>query len=304
MSGKVTEWAWQRAPTLPSATVLVVLLALAEGARPSGKIWQSNAFLARKTHLSARAVSNAIATLAEPSGLNLLRIENGTSKYRVIWLNLSATILFENGPEPDEEPPARYFADLARGSANLAPRSANLAPRANKPKIGTQEDNRASNEALASAGAGDLDFLFDEAQDSESEDVPDAPVAKPTRDPFEVFWACYPKHVDKKAARAAWPVAIAKLSETYVKPETFLIERATALADHLGEETEFAASPERWLRQEKWNDALTRRRKPPRPAHDRGRAVADQRQDDMLAGALEALNRRRGLAGGGSPHGD
>jgi hypothetical protein len=156
MSAKATIWAWNQAETLPSTSVLVTLLALADGARDNGKVWQSNQYLATKTHQSTRSITNALKALADPDGLNLIQIENGASFYRTVRLNFSPVTIFPDGPEADDDAKhvilGRKFQDLEPNSKAGAPRSKASALGANKPKDITQVKNPAPNGAEDASG--------------------------------------------------------------------------------------------------------------------------------------------------------
>lgn len=114
-------------------------------------------------------------------------------------------------------------------------------------------------------------------------------------DPFDQWWAVYPRKMAKVAARKAWtkvPAALAKSELTLAD----LMDRTRAFADHVvDKDQEHIAHPATWLNGERWNDELPDRSQTdgkPRTT-DRGAAQHDARIANMLAGAEQALGRHR-----------
>lgn len=309
MSHKATVWAWEMQKTgrVPNANSLLVLLKIADMTRDSGRLWASHVYIAREVGLSSRTVFGAIKALVES---DLLRLDKRPGTSDELVLLLTPVTIYQDGAEEDGELQVgkgrgRPSGSKEKTTANPAPGNLTTAKTTAKTTARPATDTVDTEDTLdsADAGASDLDFLFGD-DDPEEAPKPAAEPAKPARDPFETFWAIFPKRLGKKEAKAAWPKALAIVAaETDQHPATFLIQKAQALAEHLGDEPHFAAKPERWLRQELWNDDLIPRRQPSGAPIDRRRVIADQRTDDMLAGAVEALNRRRGLAGSGSADG-
>lgn len=136
MGAKATIWAWRNAADLPSATVLVAFLAIADIANDrTGKLWASHAYIADKAHLSPRSVRGSVQVL-EAKGL--IRTEPKQGACDVIWLNLTPVMIYDLGAEPDEEVTASTARSRPKprqvvpGAA--APGAPTPAPPADKPK--------------------------------------------------------------------------------------------------------------------------------------------------------------------------
>jgi hypothetical protein len=184
-------------------------------------------------------------------------------------------------------------ADSAQGGAQPSRRG-----RAESAPLTTFEPTKLKEDTPYGVPSGAIDEEEDFSQSVPKANIiiPPKPAKRlyPKDDPeaFACFWAIYPKRQGKALAFTAWPGALAKIKGEE-RPGTYLIKKAQALADNLGDEAHFAPTPERWLRQERWDDELPARPKPPGAPVDRRRAENDQRVADMLSGGLDALNRRR-----------
>ena len=75
-------------------------------------------------------------------------------------------------------------------------------------------------------------------------------------DGFPDWWATYPRHVGKGAARKAYAKAVKTVS-----PEALLAGVRRYAAARLGQDESFTAHPATWLNQERWSDEPT----PPTP---------------------------------------
>lgn len=125
---------------------------------------------------------------------------------------------------------------------------------------------------------------------------------------FALFWAKYPRKLSKKKARESYTRAVHQ-----VPPETILagLDRAIAVWETKGTETQFVPHPTTWLNQARWEDEDEGPgfKGPPtqtfgnplesdRARADRRRANAEaelERGDpEMLAAMQGALRRRHG----------
>lgn len=76
----------------------------------------------------------------------------------------------------------------------------------------------------------------------------EAPPA-PAEDHFDLFWAAYPRKVEKPSARRAWAKAIKGGTHWSV-----IVGAAQMYADDPNREAQFTKYPGPWLRAEAWND--------------------------------------------------
>ena len=83
---------------------------------------------------------------------------------------------------------------------------------------------------------------------------------------FEAFWRAYPRNDAKPAARKLWPGAVKAAGGTSV-----IIEAAARYAADPNRDPQFTPYPQKWLREERWNDGPLPPRRGTRaaPAHAR-----------------------------------
>lgn len=226
MSAKVTIWAW--AQPVPSSTVRLVLLGMADICRESGKVWASQAYIAKKVQMSLRTVRDAIKNLAD---LGLIRVEARPGKTELITFNLTAVVLFEGGPEDDEfdEPTP------ANGSKTPANGSRTPAAVADEP-VKNQEEEPTDTRERAGGLFGD-------------EDLP-ASVPLPPGPSFSDFWQAYPSKVGRGAAARAWDKALAKVTSVEIVKA---VEAQKASDRWL---KGYVPNPATWLNQERWADEV------------------------------------------------
>lgn len=108
-------------------------------------------------------------------------------------------------------------------------------------------------------------------------------------EPFDQWWAAYPRKIAKVAARKAWKAVPAKIGLAD------LMELTQRFSDHVvGKDPEHVPHPATWLNGERWTDELPDRSQTDgRPASvDRSAARHQRGEDAAIAGAQEALDRR------------
>jgi hypothetical protein len=302
VSHKATVWAWAQASLgrVPNANALLVLLKLCDMTRSSGKVWASQQYISGEIGLSTRTVAPAVRAL-EDAGL--IVTEKRAGRADVIWVQLTPVLIFPDGPEDDAEFEGGKGRGRPSGSANKTPANSVVADKTSaktsaKPPPGFADDTK---EITIRDNHAPKGALVPDAIDEEEDFSLSAPKAKPSQEiaapqpapSFAVFWAVYPKRIAQLKCEAQWPITIKKLKKEGVDdPDTFLIKRAQALADHLGDDVQFAPKPLEWLKDGRWNDDLWNRNYSGATV-DRRRVENDQRVADMLSGGLDALNRRR-----------
>jgi hypothetical protein len=122
-----------------------------------------------------------------------------------------------------------------------------------------------------------------------------------TRDPFDEWWALYPRKEAKVVARRAWSKATPKINKLGLAE---LMDRTRAFAEHVVDrEKDKIAHPATWLNGERWNDELPNRSQTDgqRPTGaDRAIDRSNARLDAMVEGAriAAASGRRRWTFGG------
>ncbi len=205
MSAKVTIWAWAQADRVPNGTVLLTLLALADIAREHGKVWASHGYIARKAKQGERTVRASIQAL---EAANILRTEPNAGRPDTIWLSLTTVVLFEDGRGTDEP-----------GALEKGPRR----PRQEAPRSETQTPAGGADAPAPRAGApaGGADEPTTEPEDEPKMVVVSAP------DPFETWWAIYPRKAAKKEARKAWDQMSAEIGRL---TSPALMDRTSAFA--------------------------------------------------------------------------
>lgn len=116
-------------------------------------------------------------------------------------------------------------------------------------------------------------------------------------DPFEEWWAIYPRKVAKVMARKAWAQMTKQIS--LLTLEELMIKTRAFAAAVIHKDPEHIAHAATWLRGERWNDEITNRSqtdgKYARYPTDADRAAerTATRIDPMLEGARQALARPR-----------
>lgn len=73
--------------------------------------------------------------------------------------------------------------------------------------------------------------------------------AESATDPFDEFWAAYPKKVDKGAARRMWKSALKK-----APPGTIIAGAERYAAERRGQEPRYTKNPASWLNAEAWSN--------------------------------------------------
>lgn len=229
MSAKVTIWAW--AQPVPSSTVRLVLLGMADICRDSGRVWASQAFIAAKVQMSLRTVRDAIKSLAE---IGLITVEARPGKTELITFNLTPVVLFEDGPEQDE------FDDPTPANGSRTPANGSKTPAAvaDEP-VKNQEKEPTDTRERAGTLFGDDDTQAP------------APVPLPPGPTFEDFWRAYPSKVGKGAAAKVWLKALAKVTSG----EILRAVEAQKTTDRWLKG--YVPNPATWLNQERWADEVT-----------------------------------------------
>jgi hypothetical protein len=258
MSGKVTVWAWAQAERMPSSTVLVVMLAMADIARPSGKLWASAQYIARKAKLTDRTVRSAQAALKD---MGIIEIRERDGRTNDIQFLLTPITIYGDGDEDrhDEleagrrgrpKTPERHAATPERRSA--------------EPKKEPEEEPS----SLRSESSVDPDLLDDGYGDDEEEsEEPEkvnghVVVLDDDRPPFEMFWAAYPRKTAKGNARTAFDNAVKKQPASKRGPfAAMLVERAADFRDAVSgwpeaERVRFTPHAATWLNQGRWEDDM------------------------------------------------
>lgn len=93
-------------------------------------------------------------------------------------------------------------------------------------------------------------------------------------DPFDVFWAAYPRKVGKAAARKAWPKAFRAAGH-----DLQLILDGLEAYKAVPRDAQFTAHPSTWLNGERWNDEPE-----PAPRQPGERPMLDR--DELLEGRV------------------
>ena len=84
----------------------------------------------------------------------------------------------------------------------------------------------------------------------QGEPLPLFPTAEETaQDAFDAFWAVYPRHVAKAAARRAWDAVLRRAD-----PQAVVTAAAEYARECAGKDPKFVAHPATWLNGGRWED--------------------------------------------------
>lgn len=260
MSFDGQSWAWkQDCPTPNSRYVLLYLAMRADD--DTGYCYPGQKTIAKHTGLSERTVRDAMAALEE-RGL-IVRKARYNARMRTsddIWVMFTETIIFAGRTAnaaatefPTDLPTAPDAAPYRQKSRRLAAPAAGQEPVREPSRRNQSETQRAARAPdddpdLADSGYGD------EPEEREAE-LGDSREVVPDVSPFERFWAAYPRHTSKGAARAAWPKALKKTRAERI------IQRAEDFAEAVAswpeeERKRFVPHAATWLNQERWDDDM------------------------------------------------
>jgi hypothetical protein len=262
MGTKANIWAWRQVPFIQERLgkkpmVVLTFLAIADIANDrTGKLWASQAYIAKHGHVSPRTVREAVGLL---TGLGLIETESREGAADVIWLNYTPTTIFEGGREPDEEITAKTIRTRrkprqeAPGAA--APGAGAPARGADKPKSRTQEENHEEAGASSLARGTRLPEGWEPDPNIATVIGLSDAEAKDQLERFRDYWAAKP---GKEGRKSDW-----------------------------------TATWRNWCRNALERRSHGRGSPASSPSPDRGRDQHDQRVGAMLTGAVEAVNRRR-----------
>jgi len=121
-------------------------------------------------------------------------------------------------------------------------------------------------------------------------------------DPFEEWWAIYPRKTAKKAARHAWTKVHKPLAKQKLTLADLMDRTRTFAASVVDREPDKIPHGSTWLNGERWTDELPARSQTDGRTTNRLDRAADQhtaRVEAMLSGGVEAINRRRRWTLGG-----
>lgn len=211
MSNRVLNWVFEESPA--TGNDRLVLIAIADEADDDG----TNAFpsvdrIARKARVPKRTTLRCLQRLEEAGELVVTRPEKRGRGH----FNTYAVVM--NGATLTPEERARNGA--------------------------TEGEKRRATARGATQSVPDPQTPG--SKDPDPHTPPSLPLAVP--DPFDEFWATYPRKADKPAARRAWPRAIAK--ET---PAT-IVAAAARYRDDPNRLDGFTKHPTTWLNNECWAD--------------------------------------------------
>lgn len=261
MSFEAFVWAWRQ--PVENATDQHILLAVANVA-PIRETYASVTYLAKITHRSERQVRRCLAKLEE---CGLISMTARPGRTDLIRINIPDDFTVSMPPEGDLE-----------------------AGKRGRPRKEKAPDIESENPGHSGIKPPPLvsDELRDEPRGT------DILIRAP--DPFDAWWAAYPRHVAKEAARKAWTKVPGLLAADKLDL-AHLMERTRAYADHVvGKDPEHIAHAATWLNGKRWNDELPDRSQTDGRTTgrlDRGREQNTSRVEAMVDGAREALNRRR-----------
>lgn len=270
MSFKAFVWAWEQETA--NASELLVLLTLADIAGESGHVFASAAYIAKKCQRSERHVRSVLFDLEN----RFISSKERPGRTDLITLLIPREFLVRMDG---------YLLDGDLESGKRGRPRKRPAPDAEKVGISLQKG---------------VTPLADEPS-TEPEDEPKDVILR-TPEPFEAWWAIYPRKAAKKEARKAWAQMTGEIAKLTLAE---LMIRTSAFAESVvHKDPEHIAHPATWLRGERWNDELPNRsqtdEQPPRTASlDRGADQHSARVETMVDGARQALDRRRRWTLGG-----
>lgn len=258
MSLRAMLWALEHAP-VDNPARLVVLLALADRAADDGTAaWPTVAWLAKRARCSERSVQRYLKDLQEVDGVirpgdqGLLSHLRPDRRQRVWDLVMDASWAPSTGRQVVTPSPTHgVTAGASRGDSAGANGVTLLSPEQSFTPYGS-ETVRERSTARVARGA-------------------DSPASVD----FEAFWAAYPKHTEKAAARKSWAKAIKTTDALTV------VAGAVRYAADPNRDPAFTKHPTTWLNRGCWDDeALPARRQS-------GAAGNQQHHDELFAAAAQ-----------------
>lgn len=215
MSVRWITWAWEQ--ECSSAGQKLTLIALADHAGEDGACWPSTGRIAIKTGQGASTVRRHVDLLAE-AGLLTCEVrhrEDGSQTSSIIRLGQGGARIEQGGAQIDTPTP---YPDRAGGCSPVSTRS--------EPSMNRQKEPSPL------------------SPDEEPRIVPDQ------REPFEIFWAQYPRKVGKPAAEKAFKRAIKKAADDAI------LVGLQNWCDHwtARNQPQFIPYPATWLNDERWNN--------------------------------------------------
>lgn len=235
MSDKFTKsrFAWQHQVLadheLPASALHVVIAISSHVNRETGEAFCGQARIAELCGLSRSGVRKAIAALVDRGHLNVIHTGRGRSTRSIYsWI-----IRQENAHSSahNEEENAHSSNPFTQENAHSSDpiNYENAHSEANKTRTGvttnSMKDNSLSREYISP--------------------LPPSCDA----DQFELFWAMYPKRMDKGRSRSSWRRATRKAD-----PQTILAGLRRYAASREGEPERFTKAPANWLDGECWTD--------------------------------------------------
>ena len=242
-----------------------ILNALAWFANDEGEAWPSNKTLAIYTGHNLRTVQRSLVSLRSRELLDITGDNDGRS--RTLRLRLDRLVPAENGGDRlpggmtvcqggDDCLPGGVTVchgggmTVCQGGDDCLPGGDDCLPCLSKE--GTTLNDRENNKIFPSTdvdAVGDAVFVqaaLPLAEPPKPPPAPAPPAALLAADPFDAFWAAYPRKVGKLAARKAWAKALTTAPAARILAD---LRRHQFHAD-----PQYRPHPATWLNQGRWMD--------------------------------------------------
>lgn len=217
----------------------LVLLAIADNASDEGICWPKVSTIARKSGLSESSVQRWMAQLESEGVISREKqfAENGRQTTNMITIDPLRVQRVGPSPSNVSDPPESNQCDPPR------PTSATLGG----PTGWTDKRNRSKEPSVEPKNTLSLRSRSNDQPSTLFEDK----IHPIRQDPFDEFWATYPRHVSKKTAHQRWKTA------TKRTPPQLIIDAARRYAEDChrrGTDPMYIAHPATWLNQERFLD--------------------------------------------------
>lgn len=232
MSIQAVSWAISARVRNPGAKLL--LIALANYADERGECWPSQERLERDTELSERTIRTKLKLLED--GGFLSREERRSDAGR----RASDFYTLHMGQ------PANVAGRSEGPTGNPRPSNRQLVAGKEPPEEPSRDSS--NDESLSGACAPESESVGEQDGSGQTASPPDSGL-----DPFEMFWAAYPRRVAKKAARRAWDQVLKRGEATADELIAGTLRYQTECRNQQREER-FVKHPATWLNGGCWQD--------------------------------------------------
>ena len=241
MSSTAIAWVWEHSPLTGAGFVVHLALGDVANDMHNDELWVSLPTLARKARVSRATAKRAVDELVDAGMLEVLAERPGsTTLYRFVFVD-DAPVVFSM---------RRRATPITTRGVDAEPP---LSPREGYPARGEQGAARdARGTPITTRGHNTMERKTNENDEHQPAlVVVDASSSEMVRvDPFDEFWATYPRRTAKADARKAWDRHVAKAK---IDPAD-VIAAAARYRDDPNRVDKFTAHPATWLNGGRWMD--------------------------------------------------